>query len=269
MKLQQIKEKNPFSDVIGNITDIKSIHDDTATTGNVFKVTNETGECFKITVYNNIEKAKRVESNIRPALDLLPSFLGRKDNFLCFNWIKGEQLKYFSNIRHCFLLGGLYGKIHSLNKCKDKSPKIKLNSYFDKLVKTDVFDKDFLSRVKEDFESFYHVLEDRYVLEINDANPANFLAVDDDLVVVDEECVNYNIRGRGLYGALKTMSAEGKEKFWEGYIQHSDASLFTQDYLEFLDLLSLVISCQHRIHKYGLDDSKSKESISALKEHYR
>lgn len=274
MNIEQKKERilslNPFSKILGSIKDIKPIYHELATTGNVFLITSEKGKSYKISFYDDVDKARVVESHVLKCRRLLPKYHGREGNLLLFDWIKGEVLTEILDLDTCHKLGVIYGEIHKLNDLKKgKTSSSKLKKYYQRLCDTNYFGQKTLDKVKDEFDRIQSILSRHIILEMNDANPANFIMKETgEILIVDEEALNHNIQGRGLIGLVKRFGKEQKKAFWKGYKEKHPHDYFTRDYETALTHMGAVLSVQHRLHKYGPEHHKTKEAIKEFLKYF-
>lgn len=236
--------KKPAFDKIGEY-DLQEIYDSTATSGNTFKAVGK--KEYKIVRFKSEKKVKEVIETLSKFKNLVSQPIEKKGRWLAFRWVEGKVLNSKISNSEALLLGELYGKIHKKNIRNNKNSSDRVQKYLDRL-KSIISKRDF-SKIYTFFDNT--VFSDSEALSVTDANLANFLVRDDQIIVIDPGAVNYNIKGRGIISILSNLTSAQKKKFWKGYEKFADSSWFTKKYEKQLKYLDVIIARSHTQNKYS------------------
>ena len=271
MKEEEILRQQPFRTIFNSILKIERVEllsSETSFSGETFKVTSQTGRNYKLRYCKGLLKARKIERNVKLFPNAFPRFYGREGRYLLFDWIEGHTLSLEVSAKDCYRIGKLMGEIHAREETDTTQ---NADHFFRRILKNisfpEIFEQNILAKIQLKYRELKKKMKIDIVLEFDDIHQNNFISDKMRIYFIDEEGIDYQIKGLGLAKPFLikkwVKSKEQQEAFWKGYHEHHSSDYFDLDYQLFLTF----VQCLRKIginYNRGSDYSKEKEMILGM-----
>ena len=258
---QKIIQEQPFKEEGITVVKADSLKGKYAVSGETFKVADSKGNLFKLRICNSPEQADRIETGVKRLPHLFPPFIGRSENDLLFEWVKGIAMSLFHQetgeipIDMCYQIGKMVGETHALNLMKGESPDVNFLRRLKKIKKAKKLSVQKIEQVERRYRELRDKLRPDVVAEIYDIHSENFIitkpndSTHEHILYVDEDGFSYRIKGSGLARLLMRSkyfkTQEHEMAFWKGYNEYHDSDYFDADY----EVMVKLVRCIEKISK--------------------
>ena len=277
-KIREILTHQPFKSITKGILKVESMYGKgggKGISGITFKLIVSNGRKYKLNYTNDLKRAKQIEKatiSIEEALHksklkkITPTFYGRENRFLLFEWIEGTELKENMKVSDCHRLGQMCAEVHRLNQFK-KYDMDKLFIPRIKRIPNNIFSNEEKSRIKSVYYELKKKIDADIVLELNDLSPKNFIRdKNQNIIYVDEGGIQHTIKGIGFVKpCLNLFSEKQRKAFLKGYNSILPIDFFDKDYEKFVSIVQSTIMIDTTIKEGRNPKKKYQRSLKILK----
>lgn len=249
-EVQHILDDKPFAGKL-IVRDLRSLAGEHALSGKTYLVVEQDGKIrYKLRACVDEARAKHIEQNLIIFQRFFPKFYGRDRNYILTEALQGYRISTREELMtNAQKIGRMCAEIHQsqIEGSHD------MRKYFYKrlnwLKENKVIDDAFYQKAAMRYEVSVKNLDLRVALDLSDIHEGNIMInKEGNMLFVDEDAMEYRVKGLGLAKLLKKMQQEGElREFLNGYNEVANGDYLTPEYRDHLLLVETVRSIAFKL----------------------
>lgn len=230
--------------------------------GQTFMVTATDGRRFKLRRCGDVEKAKRIEENVRRFSHIFPKLYGREGRYILMEALSGYRDCTVEDLhRNARMIGRICAEIHQADVMTNYDRGEFFTHQLIDLHKRGVIDDNVYLQTIAVYDRLVQDIDVKIRLDMNDIHAKNFM-IDEkgNMLFVDEDGIAYRAQGMGMAKLLKQLPDDATwREFEAGYGEVETQHPFTSQYKLLLFIMETVRSIHYRVASGNLPETVPKE----------